>query len=104
MRLLASACHDRRQGWLHRLVPPACLPALQVNDLQWTWACFVDLAAGCVFAAELCLGFHCSYMASNAGQNREVRAPGVTQQQHPVKTCHRPLAHLSSIRLSTQHA
>ncbi|KAL4439851.1 hypothetical protein ABPG75_002852 [Micractinium tetrahymenae] len=45
----------------------------QVNDLQWTWACFVDLAAGCVFAVELFLGFHTSYMASNAGQHREVR-------------------------------
>jgi hypothetical protein len=38
------------------------LPILQVNDLQWTWACFVDLAAGAFFAAELALGFHVSYL------------------------------------------
>ncbi|KAL4423608.1 hypothetical protein ABPG77_009195 [Micractinium sp. CCAP 211/92] len=40
---------------------------LLVNDLDWTWACFADLAAGFVFAVELLLGFHTSYLASNAG-------------------------------------
>ena len=44
-----------------------------MNDLEWTWACFADLAAGCVFAAELLLGFHVTYLASNGGQQREVR-------------------------------
>lgn len=44
-----------------------------MNDLDWSWACIVDLAAGAVFAAELCLGFHTSFLATSAGQRREVR-------------------------------
>ncbi len=30
----------------------------QVSDLDWSWACIVDLVAGAFFAAELALGFH----------------------------------------------
>lgn len=60
----------------HRQPPPGALhpppPAPQVNDLAWTWACFVDLAAGLVFATELFLGFSVSFMASNRGEQREV--------------------------------
>ena len=42
-------------------------------DLDWTWACFLDLAAGAAFAAELSLGFHLSFVATSHGQQREVR-------------------------------
>ena len=70
----------RRSARVPRCLPPTCHPShtsspylpQQVNDLEWTWACYADLAAGCVFAVELFLGFHTSYMASNAGQHREV--------------------------------
>lgn len=30
----------------------------QVSDLEWTWACIVDLVAGAFFVVELVLGFH----------------------------------------------
>jgi len=46
----------------------------QVSDLRVTsWACWVDLAAGLVFATELFLGFHISYLASHNGHQREIK-------------------------------
>ncbi|GAB4813507.1 hypothetical protein N2152v2_000553 [Parachlorella kessleri] len=43
-----------------------------VNDLEWTWACIVDLVAGVFFAAELVLGFHVTFVVRTGGRRREV--------------------------------
>lgn len=59
--------------------PPAptararALPPRQVSDLEWSWACVVDLLAGACFACELALGFHASVLAGHGGRQVEVK-------------------------------
>lgn len=60
--------------------PPLPLPApapRQVSDLDWSWACIVDLVAGAFFAAELVLGFH----TRQAGRGRRLVEGGACTLQ-----------------------
>lgn len=56
--------------------PPAPTPR-QVSDLDWSWACIVDLVAGAFFAAELVLGFH----TRQAGRGRRLVEGGACTLQ-----------------------
>lgn len=66
----AGAAATPSPAWLQAWPLVPFIPTAQhtqVSDLEWTWACVVDLVAGAFFAVELALGFHTRCAAGGTG-------------------------------------